>query len=222
MTFRLFTLVALAVVVRAQEPLTQRLDLPSGGTLRLKNSIGELTITGWDRPAVEFTAIQTARPTVDQQALYRVNVKAEKNGSDVVIATTFANNFVLLRPFERATRFQLEYRISAPRAAKLDVDHESGEVHLEGILGDVRVTDGQGLITIRLPEEASPAIDARSKLGAIDSDFPGNLRKKLKFGHTFLESESSGAQKIYLRIGFGDINIMRDSRPQPSPASASK
>lgn len=34
---------------------TERLDFPSGGLLRLKNSIGQVTVEGWDRPDVELT-----------------------------------------------------------------------------------------------------------------------------------------------------------------------
>src|SRR5580704_17744521 len=40
---------------------TERFDFPAGGTLRLKNSIGELTVEGWDQPGIEITTIKSPR-----------------------------------------------------------------------------------------------------------------------------------------------------------------
>ena len=36
---------------------TQRLDFPSGGTLRLTKSTGMVTVEAWERPDVEITTI---------------------------------------------------------------------------------------------------------------------------------------------------------------------
>jgi hypothetical protein len=64
-----------------------------------------------------------------------------------------------------------------------------------------------------LPEDGQFSVDARSKLGAIDSDLSGDELRKHKFGHAFLRPSPSPAQKLYLRIGFGDITIFQTRKP---------
>jgi hypothetical protein len=46
---------------RVQVVQTERSDFPSGGLLRFKNSIGELTVEGWDKPDVEITTIKSTK-----------------------------------------------------------------------------------------------------------------------------------------------------------------
>jgi hypothetical protein len=205
----LLLLAAAGLLVADDVTKTERLDFPSGGTLHLKNSIGELTVEGWDQPGIEITTIKSPRNPMAQ--LDRVQVKAERQKDEVVVTTAWAKN-----------DFDLEYRIKAPRAARLVIEHKSGEVHIDGITGELRVTDHNGQITVHVPQDGQYAIDARAKLGAIDSDFPGREERKLKFGHAFASQGSSAGQKMYLRIGFGDITILAMRIPQNLPAPAKK
>ena len=46
-----------------------------------------------------------------------------------------------------------------------------GEIHIDNITGDIRATENLGQITVRVPDGAY-SIDAKSKLGAVESDFP--------------------------------------------------
>jgi len=74
--------------------------------------------------------------------------------------------------------------------------------------GDVRVA--AGTITLSLAPEAHYDIDARSRVGSVFSDFPGNERTRLWFfNHQFAEHPSGAAEKLYLRIGFGDIVLLK-------------
>jgi hypothetical protein len=91
-------------------------------------------------------------------------------------------------------------------------------VHVDDVSGDIRVTDSKGQITILLPPDGQYNIDARSRLGAVDSDFPGREQRKLRFGHAFVSQASSAAQKLYLRMGFGDIAILAARKPPTPPA----
>jgi hypothetical protein len=191
---------------------TERLDFPSGGTLRVKNSTGELTVEGWDQPGIEITTIKS--PKNAAAPVDRAQVKAELQKDEVVVTTTFPKHATLVRPFTGLIDVRLEYRIKAPRNAHVVVDHNNGEVHIDGITGELHVTDHKGLITIHVPQDGQYAIDAKAKLGAIDSDFPGREQHKLKFGHTFVNQASPSSQKMYLRIGFGDITILALHRPQ--------
>ncbi len=66
---------------------------------------------------------------------------------------------------------------------------------------------------MRVPE-GMYAIDARSKLGAVNSDFPGSGRqlqwwKVKRPGQAFTASASGSAQKMFLRASYGDIVILK-------------
>jgi hypothetical protein len=203
---------------RIQISKTQRADFSPGGALRIENSIGDVMVLGWDRPDVEITTVKFAKDEYDARErekaakeLDQVRVAVEPRGGDLVIKTDFPRHSIL-SPRGR-TRFDLEYYIRAPRDARLIVAHDVGGVHVEDMTGDISVTARQGEIMLRLPGEGQYAIDARSKLGDVISDFPG--RGKLKpwlLGHQFANDTAAGAHKLYLRIGYGDIIIWKTLR----------
>ncbi len=121
------------------------------------------------------------------------------------------------------TNFDLDYHIRVPRNANLIVKHDDGEVHVDDVTGNIQVTARQGLIALRLVSETPPAIDAKSYLGAVNSDFAGKeTRQSLHFGHTFVEGATASPQKtapqsLHLKIGYGDIVILKAHDPKAPP-----
>jgi hypothetical protein len=193
---------------------TERMDFAPGGTLRLSHSNGEVTVEGWDQPTVEITTVKSAKTAAP---LDRVRITTARKGNEIVVTTELPKHFELAPPF-RKTDVVLDYRIKAPSSARLTIDHDHGEVHISGITGDIHAIDHMVQITVQLPELGQYAIDAKSKLGAIDSDLHGDEHRRLKFGHSFVHQASSSSQKLYLRMGFGDITILKVSRPlTPAP-----
>jgi hypothetical protein len=200
---------------------TERSDFPAGGTLHLKNSVGELTIEGWDQAGLEITTIKSSKVGVEgrerdkvSKLLENVKITTERKDQEVIISTAFPKHSKLVRLVEGMTDFDLEYRIKVPRAARLVVDHAMGEVHIEDIHGEIHATDDMGLITVQLPY-GQYSIDALSKIGAVDSDFAGNEQTRKWFGQTFLENSPEAGQKLFLRIRYGDIVIARLHQPPP-------
>jgi hypothetical protein len=234
---------------------TERSDFPYGGTLHLKNSVGELTIEGWDQPGLEITTIKSSKTAVEgrerekaSKLLDKVKVATERKGDEVTVSTVFHKHPKIERLWTGMTDFDLEYLIKVPRTAKLVIDHTMGEVHIDEISGEIHATGEMGLITVRLPD-GQYAIDAMSKLGAVDSDFAGNEKSKKWFGHTFLAggtgpaassdpaatgsrgnaavpakalSAPAAAQTIFLRIKYGDIIVERMHLPLPAPGASGK
>jgi hypothetical protein len=202
---------------------TEHIDFPPDGVLRLTNSIGELTIEGQDRSDVVITTIMLTKAASGSRGrekatheLDKVRVATERDGNELVITTAFLRHRGLPppSPLGGATDFKMEYNIKVPRKAHLFVDHDIGEVHVENVTGDIHVTSLQGSITLRLPENGQYAVDAKSDFGSVTSDFPG--REKRRFwlvGHQVNQNISSASQNLYLRIGFGDILILRVRRP---------
>jgi hypothetical protein len=201
---------------------TEHVDFPSAGALTVKNSIGELTIEGWDQPGVEITTVKSTKAEYASaerekasRDLERVKIGVERKGSELVITTGFPKRPSLppTSIFGVATNFDLVYYIKVPRDTRLNIDQEIGEVHVDDVAGDVRATTHQGTISLRLPEGARYAIDAKSSLGSVTSDFPGTTKDGLWFfGHKFSET-SLAAHKLYLRTGFGDIVILKIRQP---------
>jgi len=210
---------------------TQKLEFPSGGTLRLDHSTGEVTIEGWDQPGVELTTtIQSldsylaADRDKEKKELERVKVDAKRSGNELVITTTYPHHraFPYIEPLSVVTNFYLEYRIKVPRTAKLFIQHDDGEVHIDDITGNVQAKARQGLIALRVEaENVPPMIDAKSYIGTVNSDFNGTEKwQRIHFGHTFTEGASSAPQKLDLKIGYGDIVILKAHEPkEPPPAT---
>jgi hypothetical protein len=104
--------------------------------------------------------------------------------------------------------FDLDYRIKVPRNTNLIVDHQEGEVHFDEVTGDIHATTVQGTTTVHLPQTGKYTINAKSKLGAVISDFPGTTKRKRWFGHEFAET-SQAPHNLYMRSGFGDFVILK-------------
>lgn len=202
--------------IRVEVRNTQHVDFQPDGAVVLKNSIGELRVDAWDQPNVEITTIKSTKGDYGaeghEQAIHeldRVRVSTERRGAELEIKSDYPRGFF-------GTSFDLEYDIKVPRKTRLTVDHHGGEVHVDGVLGDLQVAVARGEITVHLPEKGSYAIDAKSDFGTVFSDFPGRERRvPWLSGQKMNEPASNGSQNLHLRIGYGDILILRERVPAP-------
>ncbi len=232
---RTFTLIfAMGCLLPANDDVPQRIQvtktdhaaLPPGGAISLKDSTGELTIEGWDQPDVEITTIKSTKLAYPgtgaerdkaSHMLDEVKVSEATEGGQLVITTDFPRHRRFLpRPSVGARDFDLEYVIKVPREAKITVDHDAGEVHFDGLSGDIHATTNQGTITLRLPQTAGYStagysIDAKSRIGEVTSDLQGTTTRK-HLGREFVNN-SQAPHKLYLRSGYGDIIILRMRKP---------
>jgi hypothetical protein len=190
---------------------TERVSFPAGGLLQVKGSMGELTVEGWDQPDVEITTIKSTKdvfPSGDRQKataeLDKVKISVEHQSDGIVIATDVPRHHAA-----PAVGFEVEYRIKAPMNARLTIEHGDGEVHVDNLTSDIRVTVRKGQITLHLPQEGQYGIDAKSDLGGVVSDFPGQEKRlRWRVGHTLTQETPTG-HHLYLRIGFGDIVLLK-------------
>jgi hypothetical protein len=210
---------------KVQVAKTERMDFPSAGLLRLRNSTGELMIQGWDQPDIEITTVKSTKDEYDPQTrekaaheLDKVHVTAERLGEEFVVTTDFPRHIAFLPG--GSISFDLEYDIKVPRNARLAVDHNIGGVYVDNVTGDIQVTAHQGEITLHLAENGQYAIDAKSDFGAVTSDFPGReKREPWLIGHQFTQTGADPAQKLFLRIGYGDIILLKMQMPAAPSAS---
>jgi hypothetical protein len=201
----------------AQATKTEKMDFPAGGTLRLEHSVGELTIEGWDQAGAEITTTKSTLAVYSQKDkdkqtrdLDRIQVSTKLQGNELVITTQYPSHlaFPFVTGLDRVENFYLDYHIKVPRNAKLIVKHDDGEVHIAEVAGSIDASAHQGLIAVSVTGDTPPSIDAKSKFGTINSDFPGTEKAhELFIGHTFIDGGASAAQSLKLRMAYGDIVI---------------
>jgi hypothetical protein len=211
-----------APIEQVQVTHTEHMDFPSGGVLHLKKSTGDLTVEGCDRPDIEITTIKSTKSyhprdrAAAAKELDRIRLVPERHGDELTITTEFPKHEMLLRPFLGVSAFEMQYRIKVPRNARLIIDHDSGNVSIDDVTGDVHAKSGFGQIILHLPQDGNYAFDAKCDFGAVDSDFPGPEHERLVGGHGFIsEAPPAGAQKMYARMGVGDITILKIRQPAP-------
>lgn len=200
---------------RVQVASMERVTFPRNGVLHIQHAAGDVTVEGCDCQEVEIATVKYAKTTAE---LDKIRVTSQSHGDEVLVTTDFPRHsaFPPSSPLGPARRFNLEYRIKAPRNARLTIEHDVGEVHVDDIRGDIRATSLQGAIILHLPENGQYSIDAKSDYGAVNSDFAGRQKRSpWVFGVRFVQETSSASQKLYLRIGYGDIVILKTQIPAP-------
>ena len=210
---------------------TDRFDFPANGTLRFVNSVGVLTVEAWDRPDVEITTIKSTKTDVDaggleraRRGLDKVSVATERHGDELVVTTKFPPHrpFRIFYPLSGNIGFNLEYHIKAPASARIAARHTLGEVNIDGLSSDVQVNLAQGEILLHLPEDEKYDIHAKRGVGSVNSDF-SELEKRAGWpllGHKSIEENSAAMHKLNLKVGFGDIVILRIHTPKSPEQTA--
>jgi hypothetical protein len=171
----------------------------------LNDAIGDVRIEAWDQPGVEM---HTNFSSEDQ-----VRIAAETHSSELTLNTIYPRR-KRLGIVPRPPSGYFETHIYVPRDARLKI-HGSANVYIDTIAGAIDADIAQGTVLLRIPEQGRYDIDARTKLGSITSDFPGVKRRTHSLmGHTYEDQSSADAQTLHLRVGYGDITILKSRQPR--------
>jgi hypothetical protein len=198
---------------RVEETFTHILALGERGRVYIEDSFGELKIEGWDRSDVEITVrrgtqkrYKPGQEWKGRDQLDSVVVESRRSGDDVIIRTRFPNRR-LTRMFRGKTNLRLEYIVRVPSRAALQVNHSIGEVVVANVVGDLRVTSDIGEVKLRLPRGREYEIDARTRIGDVNSRLAGRSRRVSLLGAEFRLRDGTGAGRVYARLGIGEIKI---------------
>ena len=96
---------------------------------------GEVTVRGWDKPEVKYTATSSAE---SEDALKQLDIITEQNGQIVVIS---ARN-------EQDVNASVAFEVFVPRQATLHVSSGDGRVSLDGVSGEITLRSGDGAIEV--------------------------------------------------------------------------
>jgi hypothetical protein len=190
---------------------TDKVELGAGGTIRITGSTGELNVEEWDRPEVEVTVRRfTESEPKDRDAVKKlldsIKVETRKSGANEVTVSTEL-------PKHGLSGVAVDYRIRAPKDAKLNVRHGKGDVVITGFTGGIDAQAKNAEIFVMLPVPNAYAIQAKAKIGTIYSDFEGT-RKRVKLTGSSFEGKSEGAaaKPVVLDVANGGITVQEMSR----------
>jgi hypothetical protein len=194
---------------------TDTMNFAPGGLIRITGSYGDVSVEGWEQPKVEVTVIKSLSygfSNEDKQHMERIHVASDRRSDfELSISTSApaANRFV--HPFGgKGGGVALEYWIRVPRSSRLVIKHGVGMVSVSNVMGDIDASGGRGDLLVGLPDPGPYAIDAKSKLGVVSSDFAGSPRLALyRMGERFDTSDATAGPHVRLRMGFGGITIKK-------------
>jgi hypothetical protein len=217
---------------------TQRVPFLHGGTIRLDNSYGYLTVEGWDEPEVEITVTKATdrfyEPGQQEKAgkyFDQIRLSAERHSDkELEIATavpvrnSLFNSVLPLRRVVGATPLPsnnkhgitVEYTVRVPRDSRLVVHHDNGYVWVSDVTGDIQVNSHTGDMIVMLPDPGPHSIDATARVGSVSSDFVGKSVSQFLLGTHFVYPSEGPSQRIDLRMGRGSITIMKSPPSGPS------
>jgi hypothetical protein len=216
---------------------TQRVPFLPGGTIRLDNSYGYLTVEGWDEPEVEITATKST----DRFFESGEKEKAEKNfdhirvlterrsDKELAISTTLpvrnslftsvlpSGEIIASRPLlpNNKRGITVEYTVHVPRDSRLVVRHDNGYVWVSDVTGDIDVNSHTGDMIVMLPDPGSYFINATTRIGSVSSDFEGKRLSQFLLGTHFAYPSEGPSRRIDLRMGRGSITIKKGPASGP-------
>jgi hypothetical protein len=178
------------------EHISRTIHMGPGGTLRLKNFSGRVTITGSERSDVVIDAVRHAT----RSRLDRIRLDIHTSGSDVVVVDAnqrdrswwaFASgNNVVETDFDikvpRQTELDLSVFSSPVTVTGVDGSHRlhgfSSPLVLNDVAGSIRAHTFSGSVTIREKSwEPNRSIDVDTFSGSIELHVPDSARGAVTF-----------------------------------------
>ncbi len=230
-------LLATGGLYAAEETINLEAPLKAGGTVKLDNTNGDVTIHAWDKDKVVLKAIKKSR---NADALTQTKVTLHAAGDVVEIATKRP------RSFWGGRNVSVTMEVWVPAKLLLNADVTNGSIQVENVQGDLHVettngdvtvlgaagkvhaetTNGDlradlvagdskgvdmettnGSITLRLPGSIKGQVEANTTNGSINSELQMTVSKSSK--KHLAGSLNGGGPKIELETTNGSISISK-------------
>ncbi len=148
------------VALTARDHFEETRPFEPGGTFRLENVNGTVTIATWDQPSVRIEAEMAAN---NEEALDAIEIEVEGEGDRVEVITHLPRSRYFF-----GSGGKVEYNITLPAQARVHVETVNGKVNVEGISGQVRASTVNG--SVELTEIAGEG-EASTVNGSIKTTF---------------------------------------------------
>jgi hypothetical protein len=126
-------------VASEPERIVNSYKVGDGGSLRLANIAGDVTITGAGGGEITIEAVKRGRGRTEAEAMQRrsdVQVDMRQNGNRVEVDTIH----------RRGSRAWVDYTVSVPIGTALDIKSVAGGVKLTNVKGEVRAESVSGTV----------------------------------------------------------------------------
>jgi hypothetical protein len=206
---------------RETENFDRTVNLPAGGTLRLKTFSGRVNIRGGSGDQVVIKAVRRAT----RERLADIKIEVTQSGSTVEID---ANHRLVERRNDNVV--ETDFEIQVPSRTRLDIKTFSapvtvvgvnGSQHIDGFSSDVTIESSEfgdgndidintfsGDVRLRLPANAKGNIDFNSFSGRFESDLPVTLSSSSR--RNFRGAlNGGGAGDFRLKTFSGNVTIRR-------------
>lgn len=158
-------------------------------TVNLSTFDGAITIHGWDKSEVTYTATKRAN---DADEIKQIKIDAQQQGSSVSIVA---------RSYEDAGLVSLE--VYVPRNASLHVSSGDGSLNLDGVSGELDLRTGDGSIDV---SGGRGELKVNTGDGSITvSNFDGNVDARTGDGSITLDGKFNA---LAARTGDGSISLV--------------
>jgi len=165
-------------------------SFPVSGTpnVNLSTFDGSITIRGWDKSEVAYTATKKAN---DPEEAKRIRIETQQQGSTIsIVARSYEENGVA------------SLEVFVPRNASLHVSSGDGSLHLDGVSGDLDLRTGDGSIEVN---SGRGQLRVNTGDGSIKvSDFDGNVDARTGDGSISLDGRFTA---LAARTGDGSISL---------------
>jgi hypothetical protein len=178
------------------EHVSRTLPLSPGGTLRLKNFSGRVTITASDRPEVVIDAVRRAT----RSRLDRITLDIHASGTDTIVVDANQHDSSWWEFVGGNNVVETDFDITVPRKTRLDVSVFSSPVTIDGVegphdvhgfssrlvltdvSGSIRAKTFSGSVSIREKSwEPHQSIDVETFSGSVDLRVPDSASGTVTF-----------------------------------------
>ena len=145
--------------LKERASLVETRALNRDGTFHLKNINGRVEVATWSEPKVRIEAEKAA---ASAHGLKLIEITIEGQGSRVDVITRHKRHGFFSPPNK------VDYRITVPEGARVEVETVNGSVELEGLRGAVRASTVNGSMHI---DGATGAVEATTVNGSIRATY---------------------------------------------------
>ena len=150
---------------------------------------GPITVRGWDRSEVSYTATKRAR---DDESLKRIAIQTEQAGQTISIHAVNEND----------DNGSVVLEIQVPRSSSLHVTSGDGPLTLDGVSGDITLRSGDGPITVN---NSGGQLHVNTGDGSIQiNGFDGQVDARTGDGPIALDGNFNA---LSARTGDGEISL---------------
>jgi hypothetical protein len=197
---------------------TQSVDFAPGGDIQLDETIGDVSVVGWDKPQVELTVLKATKKLYGRdehaEALKELErfsiVMSKESGNRLLVSATAPSRSLLGQLLKGGTNIELSFILKVPQASNLDIKHKAGDVNVNDIKGNISISNHAGDVGLALSGKERYVVDAKCRLGEVASEFK---RKEQAVADKVSEpGEQSRTFQVYLRVDVGEIRVAKLTR----------